>query len=305
MSLPPHRTDDDLTSERAAWGTPTDASMESAVSPWLPTEKTLTKSVLVARELRSCGRHYRHQIDIASLRQSSPGKAIMGKKAHGQDNALTDYEMRQIEKIAVWKSSNPNPLVELFHEAAKPFTRLVQYLVPDTFALGAIEAAYKASEADRHPGGYQGTGGDFGYQRASPWIPGSLRQTRLAGLAPWLKVLRPSRGALTGAGGVWTTLLDVPLLFTLCLRSIIKSGHCYGYPLDRPSDKAWVLGALAVALSDSKEQRHALMKRLREIEELLLEEVQEDILVQETASLLTQIEVFEDIPLFGAATGRD
>ena len=40
-----------------------------------------------------------------------------------------------------------------------------------------------------------------------------------------------------------------------------------------------------------------LMARLREIEDLLLEETQEQIVVEETASLLTQIEVFlKDIP---------
>ena len=45
------------------------------------------------------------------------------------------------------------------------------------------------------------------------------------------------------------------------------------------------------------------MARLREIEDLLLEETQEQVVVEETASLLTQIEVFEDIPVFGAVTG--
>jgi len=92
-------------------------------------------------------------------------------------------------------------------------------------------------------------------------------------------------------------------LFTLCIRTIIKTGHCYGYALDRPTDKAWVLGALAVALSSTRERRTELMARLREIEDLLLEETQEQVVVEETASLLTQIEVFEDIPVFGAVTG--
>ena len=110
-------------------------------------------------------------------------------------------------------------------------------------------------------------------------------------------------GALTGAGGVWTTLLDVPLLYTVCLTTIIKAGHCYGYPLDQPTDKAWVLGALAVALSDSRQKRTDLMTQLREIEDLLLEDIQEDLVVEETASLLTQVEIFEDVPLFGAAGG--
>jgi hypothetical protein len=60
---------------------------------------------------------------------------------------------------------------------------------------------------------------------------------------------------------------------------------------------------LAVALSDTRQKRMQLMERLRTIEHLLIEEIQEDIIVEETASLLTQIEAFEDIPVFGAVTG--
>jgi EcsC protein family len=98
-------------------------------------------------------------------------------------------------------------------------------------------------------------------------------------------------------------LLDVPLLFGVCLRTILKVGHCYGYALDRPSDKAWVLGALAVSLSSTRQKRTELMGRLREIEELMLEQTQQQIVVEEAAALITQIELFEDIPVFGAATG--
>ncbi len=36
-------------------------------------------------------------------------------------------------------------------------------------------------------------------------------------------------------------ILDLPLLFNLCLATIIKTGRCYGYALDRPADKG--LGA--------------------------------------------------------------
>ncbi len=93
------------------------------------------------------------------------------------------------------------------------------------------------------------------------------------------------------------------MLYTVCLTTIIKTGQCYGYPLDRPTDKAWVLGALAVALSGSRQRRTDLMIQLREIEDLLLEDIQEDLVIEETASLLTQVEIFEDLPLFGAAGG--
>ena len=35
-------------------------------------------------------------------------------------------------------------------------------------------------------------------------------------------------GLATGAGGFLTTFLDVPILFVLTLRTIMRIGHCYG-----------------------------------------------------------------------------
>ena len=60
---------------------------------------------------------------------------------------------------------------------------------------------------------------------------------REVGLAA--QALSIAEGAATGAGGVWTTLLDIPLLFTLALRTIRKIGHCYGYALDDAGAAPW------------------------------------------------------------------
>src|SRR4051812_1410463 len=70
----------------------------------------------------------------------------MSIAAKRRGETLSNYEQRQVEKIASWKGSYPNPFAELFHEVARPLSRVVQFIVPDALALGAIEAAYKASE---------------------------------------------------------------------------------------------------------------------------------------------------------------
>lgn len=226
----------------------------------------------------------------------------MGNQLQKKEKKLTDYEARQVEEIAAWKAEFPNPFGELFRRAAQPLAKVVEFLIPDQIALGAIEAAYKASELAAFQGDLKIQAGvkDIAELRHKPLEVCDGLSRRVGTVAQATAVVE---GALTGAGGVWTALLDVPLLFSLCLRTIIKTGHCYGYPLDQPSDKAWILGALAVALADTRQRRTELMARLREIEDLLLEEIQQDIVVEETASLLTQIEAFEDIPVFGAATG--
>ncbi len=60
---------------------------------------------------------------------------------------------------------------------------------------------------------------------------------------------------------------------------------------------------LIVATSNSLEVMRTRLDQLREIEDWLLEETQQDIIAEEAASLLFQIEVFEDIPGIGAISG--
>ena len=218
------------------------------------------------------------------------------------ESKLTNYEQAQVEKIAAWKASHPNAFGELFHRATRPVARFFEVIIPDSIALRAIDAVYSASElaATQEDIKLQAGVADLSELRQKPMQVCDDLSRAVGTTGQGVATLE---GALTGAGGVLTTLFDVPLLYGVCLRTIIKTGHCYGYALDQPADKAWVLGALAVALSDSRERRTDLMVQLRTIEELLLEDIQENVIIEETASLLTQVEIFEDVPVFGAAGG--
>ncbi len=117
------------------------------------------------------------------------------------------------------------------------------------------------------------------------------------------RTLAVVEGAATGAGGVLTTLVDVPLLFILSLRTIFKIGHCYGYPLEHNKGRHFVLGVLLAALSGSIETRRHRLKRLRELEELLIVETQEEVITEELLSFLFQLEIFEEVPGVGAISG--
>ena len=117
------------------------------------------------------------------------------------------------------------------------------------------------------------------------------------------QLLATVEGAATGAGGVWTTLLDVPLLIVLALRTIRKIGHCYGYPLDDERGRKTVLGILLAGMSGSLQTRRKHLGRLRELEDLVVAQSEEEVVVQEVLSLLFQLEIFEKIPGIGAITG--
>ena len=163
---------------------------------------------------------------------------------------------------------------------------MVEYIVPDRIAMGAIEAAYKFSD-------FAATTADIKTQAEVnniedlKEVPLEVCDRLAARVGVFAQGLATVEGAVTGAGGVWTTVLDIPLLFSLCLRAIIKIGHCYGYILDRPADQNWVLGAFAVSLSTTKQKRAALLARLKVTEDLLLEEGQEQVVVEEAAALFT------------------
>ena len=64
-------------------------------------------------------------------------------------------------------------------------------------------------------------------------------------------------GAVAGIGGVVTETLNVPVLLAATLRSIVRIGHCYGYPLDSEIDRVFVLGILELSTADDPARRQA------------------------------------------------
>jgi hypothetical protein len=211
---------------------------------------------------------------------------------------LTDYEAGQVRRIAAWKSEPPSPFSEMFKRLTLPGARFVERRIPDRMVEAAIDRSYDA--ADRL------AAWDLASVCAGVSDPGaSLEECdrRAERVGTGATIVSAAEGAATGAGGVLTTLIDIPLLFILSLRTIVKIGRCYGYPLDKPGDRRFVLGVLIVATSGSLAVRRERLYQLREIEEWLLEETQEEVLAEELASLLFQLEVFEGVPGVGAVSG--
>jgi hypothetical protein len=215
---------------------------------------------------------------------------------------LTDYEVEQVRQIAIWKSAHPNVISELVKNTTLPLARVVERVIPDAIVQAAIEKAYDA--ADRL------AAKDDLIKKANVRTfeelkHKSLEQCDQYALAVGVGAQGISliEGALTGAGGAVTTAVDIPLLFTLALRTIIKIGHCYGYALDQDIDQRYVLQVLIIGASGTSASRMERLEQLREIEELAVEEAQEMIVTEEVASFLFQLEEFEAIPGIGAISG--
>ena len=227
---------------------------------------------------------------------------MMSEPSSPGSDELTAYEGEQVRQIAAWKSEPPNPFGELFKRVTLPGAKLAEKVIPDRAVRSTLDAAYNASEALASQGDVKRRAGiqELVEMRRQPLEACDRLATRVGKTS---QVIAAAEGAATGAGGALTTLADVPLLFILALRTILKVGHCYGYTLDRPRDRPYVLGVLLAATSGSLETRRQRLDQLHEIEDWLLEETQQDVAAQEIASLLFQLEVFGDVPGVGAASG--
>jgi hypothetical protein len=215
---------------------------------------------------------------------------------------LTPYEEEQVRRIAVWKSEPPNPLSELWKMITLPVAHAIERLIPDRVVRAAIMKSYDVSDlldgqrSIKRRAAIQ----DLAELKHKPLEDCDALAIEIGARA---EALAAVEGAATGAGGMLTTLLDVPILFILGLGTIRKVGHCYGYPLDGHRDRHFVLGILMAAMAGSLEIRRQRVHQLRELEDLLLEETQVEVVTEEAISFLFQLEIFEEIPGVGMISG--
>jgi len=224
----------------------------------------------------------------------------MNDKVGGPDLGLTEYEVQQIALIADWKSRHPYAIEELFNIVAGRVAQTIGKVIPDGLAQRSILGLYDM--ADR------AAGQEDICRKMGALDLAEIRDRPLDRCGPLVKEVRRGAlgtcavaGAVAGVGGAFTLPLDVSLLFALAIRTIIKIGRCYGFPLEEPGARALVLGILIAALSESREQkRHVHLDRLKDVGEKMLTEAQEHLLIEELAEFLLRLGAFGEIPGVGA-----
>ena len=127
------------------------------------------------------------------------------------------------------------------------------------------------------------------------------RLAKQAGLAA--EAIATAEGAVTGLGGRGRPCSMYLFYSSRALRSIVRTSQCYGYPADEPNDRYFNLGILTIATAGSLATRLERLDQLQDLEKLLVEEIQVDIIRSELLSFLFQLEVFEEIPGIGVASG--
>jgi hypothetical protein len=221
---------------------------------------------------------------------------------HSIKKQLSPYENEQVEKIAAWKSEPPNPIAELWNLVVLQAAKVATKFVPEKVVRSAVELSYNGAEklAGRASIARQAGVQDIAELRQKPLNECDRLASEVARAAMALAAVE---GAVTGVGGAVTTLIDVPLLFGSALRTIVRTGYCYGYPSDAARDRYFNLGVLIIATAGSLATRLERLKQLRDLEEILLEETQVDLIRSELLSFLFQLEVFEEVPGIGIISG--
>jgi hypothetical protein len=229
-------------------------------------------------------------------------KAARGVSRTPARAKLTAYESEQVGQIAAWKSKRRNPFFKMIRKITMPGARLVSRIMPDAISRVAIDTSYRLAVMLAGKDDVKNRAGvrdlrDLGNQ--------SLEECdRLAmQVGVFSQVLATAEGAATGAGGMLTTLLDIPLMFVLSLSTILRIGRCFGYPLDEHKDQCFVLGVLIVAMSGNRVTRQARLDQLHTLEHMFIEESQGEILADEVLSILFQLEIFESLPGLGTISG--
>jgi hypothetical protein len=194
--------------------------------------------------------------------------------------------------IAAWKARDSSAAHGLVDRVAGKVARMAGRVVPDRLAHRAIRGLYTMADRAAGPGNPTLLAlGDRSLEQCDPMVK------RVGRRAHGLSLVG---GLATAPGGSLTIALDVLLLYALAIWAILKIGRCYGYRLEGPEERAFVLGVLIAAVTESRKRKRQLaLERWKDVGETMLTEAQEHLVIEESASLLVRLEAFGAVPGIG------
>lgn len=170
---------------------------------------------------------------------------------------MNDYEQQQLKQLRRWQAQKPDWGTRLLAKPTGVASKVVQKLVP----VSAIQAALKgmnnvALKLSSEDSLVIAAGVDEIKQlRKQPMETCdrlALREQRRA------MAMAGAGGAVFGVFGAAGLAADVPTLLTLVMRTIHRTGLCYG----EQAERALVIGIFALASANSAEEKAAALAAL-------------------------------------------
>lgn len=184
--------------------------------------------------------------------------------------SINEYEQKQLDEIAVWKSEDPGVVSNVIGTVLSPVTWVVNKVIPTAAIQSVLEGANKIAELSADEKDIQR---DAGVESIGEMRGVSLEKCdELANdVHNWAIGIAAAEGGITGSMGLPGLVADIPLTITFALRTIHKIGLCYGYNLNDEQGKQIVLGVMAASGSNTMQEKAAALLTLHQIKVLVLQ----------------------------------
>jgi len=169
---------------------------------------------------------------------------------------LSVYEFEQIHAIAAWKSEQPSVLGSFVGGVFGPLRPWVARTVPRSVIEQAVAqlSTVGATEEGMAEVARRARISDVRELRFSPMKECDSLAARITMTAQRDQVVHDILRRTTKATGLQSS---VPLPLVTAVRFICRVGHCYGYALDSPADRRFVLSILGLSTEEGPRASHA------------------------------------------------
>jgi hypothetical protein len=177
---------------------------------------------------------------------------------------LTDYEAAQVGEISAWKSEIPSRISWTLERVREPLGIILSKAVPGSTLASLIEKA----EALLDPAtSIREIVGRARVASIEDLRTGSLEICDGLALDVSVRAQREAmlQGAAVGLGGPAGDVFFLAVLMAAAMRAVRRVGHCYGYRLETPIDKQYVLGILELSTVEDPAQRLSLLSRVQRL----------------------------------------
>jgi hypothetical protein len=176
---------------------------------------------------------------------------------------LLAYERQVLREIREWQAETPGWGTRLLARPAGKAAEVVQALIPVSALRAALEGAHRVAQK-------------FSDQKSILKRAGvhQLKDLRALELQQCDRIARSvsrramamagAGGAAFGVAGAAGLVADVPALITLALRSIVRTGLCYGEDALADPESRLAIGVFALASANTEEEKATAVAALRD-----------------------------------------
>lgn len=172
--------------------------------------------------------------------------------------ALSPYEEQVLADLRQWQQEPPGWGTRLLARPSGAAAKAVQAMVPVEALRAALEKANSlALRLDDRKSILRKAGVTSEAELAArPLEEADALAKTLTRKAMWLA---GAGGAAFGVAGAAGMVLDIPALLTLALRSIHRTGFCYGEAMSDPARARLAIGIFALASANSAEEKQSAL----------------------------------------------